>query len=72
MSSFCNHIASSFWTFSGFLVLVGAAIGVLIVRSPVQSLDYAADHSLIESANVPACSRIGAIWPVFSAYLKAV
>ena len=33
---------------------------------------YAALHSLIESANVPACSRIGAIWPVFSAYLKAV
>src|SRR6185369_4833316 len=33
---------------------------------------HAALHSLIESAKVPACSRIGAIWPVFSAYLNAV
>src|SRR5208282_5243020 len=33
---------------------------------------HAALHSLIESAKVPACSRIGAICPVFSAYLNAV
>src|SRR5205085_1872978 len=33
---------------------------------------HAALQSLIESAKVPACSRMGAIWPVFSAYLKAV
>ena len=33
---------------------------------------HAALQSLIESAKVPACSRIGAIWPVFSAYLNAV
>ena len=29
-------------------------------------------HSLRESAKVPACSRIGCIWPEFSAYLKAM
>jgi hypothetical protein len=33
---------------------------------------HAALQSLIESAKVPACSRMGAIWPVFSAYLNAV
>src|SRR5512145_2450895 len=33
---------------------------------------HAVLHSLIESAKVPACSRIGAICPVFSAYLNAV
>src|SRR5208282_6494096 len=29
-------------------------------------------HSLIESAKVPACSRIGCICPEFSAYLNAM
>src|SRR5690606_16684890 len=33
---------------------------------------HAALQSLMESAKVPACSRMGAIWPVFSAYLNAV
>src|SRR5208282_3742393 len=33
---------------------------------------HAALHSLIESANVPACSLIGCICPEFSAYLNAM
>ena len=102
MSSFCSHIASSFWTLCGFFVLAGMAAVVVIRAAPINSTSfprrrepgvfrrtppgprlrgddgtkgaahYAALHSLIESANVPACSRIGAICPVFSAYLNAV
>ena len=33
---------------------------------------HAAPQSLIESAKVPACSRMTWNWPVFSAYLKQV
>src|SRR5450756_309834 len=50
--------------------------GVRLVASPRKrgpcSAAHAALQSLMESAKVPACSRMGAIWPVFSAYLNAV
>ena len=49
----------------GFLVLGRSARDVVITV-------MLALHSLIESANVPACSRIGCIWPEFSAYLNAI
>ena len=47
---------------------------VRLVEAPPGGVAPSAEslQSLIESAKVPACSRIGAIWPVFSAYLKAV
>src|SRR3970282_18489 len=48
----------------------GVVLDDLLLRG--RGVAHAALHSLIESAKVPACSRIGAICPVFSAYLKAV
>jgi predicted MFS family arabinose efflux permease len=34
ISSFWSHIASSFWTFCGFLVLTGMEMGVFMTMSP--------------------------------------
>ena len=59
-----------------FLLHHGSILDDFLHRRPggdnLRLCRHAALHSLIESAKVPACSRIGCIWPEFSAYLNAM
>src|ERR1019366_3249304 len=72
-----HHLASALASSGEQLVIAGDH--VLLLEHRLLFDDVAHEpaahrslHSLMESANVPACSRIGCICAEFSAYLKAI